>query len=275
MEGNMRSKFRSKIFVFTFAMAGVLLATTSLANTYRLYINKDQGAQNYVEFTDALSATVTHTSEGMELILPGVEVQLRCKPGSCVMAWSEGAGTEQPECNSAFGGGCEEPEPEQPVSPPTTDSCSNIGRVVCSGFVYGPGGTRSGTGSDPLQIPVGKVLVSDYKTIPGNYYGDFAWVPNSAAQPENVLVKVWLSTAPDGDPIETFGCYKTTSVEAAMYIDQTNTLDFGCQIPNVEATYFFNMVVCNTVSTDRTCSAPGVTYGDRAAQIFLAHNLNQ
>ena len=78
------------------AFSGLLLALVSagaLAAQYKLYINKDQSASNVIVFEDNMGATVTHTNEGMELVLPGVEVALRCKStdtnnttDSCVIA---------------------------------------------------------------------------------------------------------------------------------------------------------------------------------------------
>ena len=63
------------------------------ADTFKLYINKDQNSANVITFDDSLTAAVKHTSEGMELVLPGVEVALRCKSNgansttdSCVIA---------------------------------------------------------------------------------------------------------------------------------------------------------------------------------------------
>jgi hypothetical protein len=143
------------------------------------------------------------------------------------------------------------------------------------GYEYGPGGDRSGTGTDRVDIPVGKVLVADYKVITGNYFSAFAWVPNSAEQPRDVQLKAWVSATPDGDPLQDARCAKTTGLEDSLYIDQTNAIEFACQIPNAAATYFLNMVLCNTVATDKTCSANGVQYADKAGQIFLSNNLSQ
>ena len=55
------------------------ISSVSLAAQYKLYINKQQSSSNVIIFEDNMSATVTHTNEGMELTLPGVEVALRCK----------------------------------------------------------------------------------------------------------------------------------------------------------------------------------------------------
>ena len=76
------------------------ISSSALAAQYKLYINKEQSASNVIVFEDSMSATVTHTSEGMELTLPGVEVALRCKSSgantstnSCVIAIEPGTNT--------------------------------------------------------------------------------------------------------------------------------------------------------------------------------------
>ena len=73
------------------------ISSSALAAQYKLYINKQQSASNVIVFEDSMSATVTHTSDGMELTLPGVEVTLRCKSSdansttdTCVIAIEPG-----------------------------------------------------------------------------------------------------------------------------------------------------------------------------------------
>jgi hypothetical protein len=75
-----------------------VFSLTTFAAEYKLFINKDQSASNVIVFEDNMSATVTHTAEGMELTLPGVEVALRCKSSdgnnttdTCVIAIEPGS----------------------------------------------------------------------------------------------------------------------------------------------------------------------------------------
>ena len=98
--------FKDRLFITV--AAGLLslflfsaISSSALAAQYKLYINKQQSASNVVVFDDSMSATVVHTSEGMELTLPGVEVALRCKSSSgasnttdsCVIAIEPGTTT--------------------------------------------------------------------------------------------------------------------------------------------------------------------------------------
>ena len=78
-----------------FALCAFTAVATNVvsADSFKLYINKDQNSANVITFDDSLTAAVKHTSEGMELVLPGVEVALRCKSNgansttdSCVIA---------------------------------------------------------------------------------------------------------------------------------------------------------------------------------------------
>lgn len=83
------------------AMLCLLLSiagATATAADYKLYINKDQNNGNVVVFKDSMTASVTHTAEGLELVIPGVDVQLRCKSNTaatgtdaCVIAVQAGA----------------------------------------------------------------------------------------------------------------------------------------------------------------------------------------
>ena len=86
-----RRRIRNILFCVSWLLLGVGL--TASAAEYKLYINKDQSASNVIVFENNMSAIVTHTSEGMELTLPGVDVALRCKSTaanntteSCVIA---------------------------------------------------------------------------------------------------------------------------------------------------------------------------------------------
>ena len=76
------------------ALAMLLLSVAvsdGAAATYKLYINKAQDDTNYVLIDGDLTASVLHTAEGMELTIPGIEVQMRCKPveeGECTIGLS-------------------------------------------------------------------------------------------------------------------------------------------------------------------------------------------
>ena len=66
-------------YAWIVALAALLTSGVVFAEPFKLYINKHNSDQNFVLLENQLSATVTHTAEGMEIILDGVEVSLRCR----------------------------------------------------------------------------------------------------------------------------------------------------------------------------------------------------
>ena len=74
------------------------LSLSAAAEPFKLYINKHDSAQNVVLLENELSATVKHTSEGMEITLQGVEISMRCRGNSsstdgCTIAIEPGTTT--------------------------------------------------------------------------------------------------------------------------------------------------------------------------------------
>jgi hypothetical protein len=62
--------------------ASAFVSVFATAADYKLTINKEQNPSNVIVFKDNMSATVTHTAEGMELTIPGVDVSLQCESTS-------------------------------------------------------------------------------------------------------------------------------------------------------------------------------------------------
>ena len=101
---------RTHCRLLLFFAAVFAAVTTAYAGTYKLYINADQNAGNVITFDDSLTASVKHTSKGIELFLPGVEVALRCKSNStssttdsCVIAVEAAAVTSTSTSTSSSG----------------------------------------------------------------------------------------------------------------------------------------------------------------------------
>ena len=63
----------------TFLLICFSFSISAAAEPYKLYINKHDSEQNVVLLENELSASVKHTSEGMEITLQGVEISMRCR----------------------------------------------------------------------------------------------------------------------------------------------------------------------------------------------------
>lgn len=288
----------SQIFVAGFVM--LFVVSDGAAATYKLYINKAQNASNYVVFDGDLTATVLHNADGIELTLPGVEVQMRCKStdqsvdsDSCLIALSPIDSPSNPETDQADSGcvitawnPCEADQPpatggdddNNNNNPPSggDGDCVSDSVIVCTNLDYGSGGTYAAKPTQRIDIPVGKVLVNPFTVVQGTYTGSVQTVRTTVETPSNgARPKLWFSTTPNGAPISD-ACAK-----AFMFWDQniewqqTGANSSVCQLANQAGKYFLNIAVCLTSSTDKTCSdASNRTWADRTTVLYMAGQVN-
>lgn len=138
-------KWRSApLLIFLFLAGSVALSAGAVE--YKLYINKEQNNGNVVVFKDSMTASVTHTAEGLELVLPGVDVQLRCKSNTsttgtdaCVIAVQAATTTTTSTSTSSTGGSGTNTDTGTSSGTTSSGTCTTTTWNDCSG---------SGTGSD-------------------------------------------------------------------------------------------------------------------------------
>lgn len=167
-----------------------------VAAQYKLSINKDQNADNVIIFEDNMTAVVQHTSEGMEITLPGIDVALRCKSSSssstatdkCVIA-VEATTVSSTGSGSTSGGTTSGSTSSGSTSTTSTNSsgdcvvttwndCSGSGSGTSSGTTTNTdsGSTTTNTGSDSTSsgntsTGSGACTNSDSVTCGGLDYG--------------------------------------------------------------------------------------------------------
>ncbi len=97
-----------------------------------LKINPSQNAGNVIELTGDLSATVTHTAEGMVIEIPGVEIALDCDEGTnniCTVTIGAGRASDTAAAEPPAPAAVEPPAPAA-VEPPPADN--NTGDDPCA-----------------------------------------------------------------------------------------------------------------------------------------------
>ena len=284
----------------TIGVALVMLFTVSASSaaTYKLYINKGQNASNYVVFDGDLTATVLHNAGGIELTLPGVEVQMRCKStdqsvdsDSCLIALSPIDSSSNPETDLADSGcvitawnPCEAEQPpatggdDANDTPPSggDGTCVSDSVIVCTNLDYGSGGTYAARPTQRVDIGVGKVLVNPFTVVRGTYTGSVQTVRTSVETPTNgARPKLWFSTTPNGAPISDACAKAFVFWDQNIEWQQTGQDPSVCQLANQAGKYFLNIAVCKTSSTDQTCSdADNRVWADRTTVLYMAGQVN-
>ena len=243
-----------------------LTGTASSATDFKLHINKSQSVNNVIVFKDSLNASVVHTSEGMELIIPGVDVQMRCKSnaegatGSCTIAVEAQAATNTPttntpttntpttntptnngDCISGTWSNCDDgnnndPAPTNPPTstPPTTTdpgaggsgNCSNTSIIACGNLNLGSGGANVNLNNELVIISPGRTNSYAFNAASGKYYGTVDFIPTNEQNPDGYELKVWLSNEAGGAPINNTTCVRNVGYEGTIKWDQTGNKPF-------------------------------------------------
>ena len=288
------------------ALAALILSvavTDGAAATYKLYINKAQDDNNYVVLDGDLTASVLHTAEGMELTIPGIEVQMRCKPveeGECTIGLSPITSAPSPaeppppadpdpseeECVVSSWNPCDgqtpvDPAPPAPPPPPTPSggngNCVSDALIDCTVLDYGSGGSYASRPTQRIEIGVGRVLVNPFTVVPGNYTGAVQVVPTSVELPQNgARPKMWFSATPNGEPISPNCAKALINFEQSIKWEQTGAKPARCQLANQAGDYFLNIAVCISSPTDKTCSdVNNRKWAERAAVLYIAGEVNR
>ena len=109
--------YLSKTAVYSYRCYKLPLASIALlaalpigAQAASLKINPSDNADNVIELSGDLSASVTHTAEGMVIEIPGVEISLECDtqvdPDSCTVTIGAGATNTATERTAAMARCC-------------------------------------------------------------------------------------------------------------------------------------------------------------------------
>ena len=281
---------------FTQAALLAWLGATSINNvaanteeTFKLYINKSENPNNYVVLKNEFSTVMKHTSEGMELEFPGVDISFQCTSNveadervddRCTILVSQGTvsaptptPTPTPDPDPVVNPSpTPDPDPVDNTPPPVNNNgeCQTSATITCSSADIGPAGSYR-PDSSIVNIEAGDTLVFKHTVGSGDSGGGGRWsttfAQNSTA-PNGAVLRAWISKTPGGQDVEEGGC-KKRGTNGSLYTSTTSTSSSFCQIkPNT--VYWLNLKACTGSVYDRTCASGAPA--DGRTQIYLTWN---
>lgn len=253
------------------------------ANAFKLSINEDQNPNNVVIFDGSMRGTVTHTGEGMEISIPGVEVNMRCKSNangttsSCTIALEAlsvaSSGTPQdPDCVQGTWNNCDtnpDPEPEpEPDPDPDPVNCTTTGSVKCLATDYGSAGADSTGNRDQLELQPSLTYVMPFSTNAlAGQTGSVAIAPTTfGTTDDGSNVRMWISKASVGDPVGA-RCAITPGFSASISYSQQAAFNQCILSPSTR--YFLNVTLCISGPSDLTCAAADARPGSESIPIYI------
>ena len=326
-----------------FVSAALLVGLPLGAQAAVLKINPADNAGNVINLSGELSASVTHTAEGLVIEIPGVEISLVCDantdPDGCTVTIGSGNAnaavttttasdtttndsSDNAQCDPAFDFGCQDGAPGGSgsgsdagdagsgsadsggttgyVAPETTtpssdedDPCSGTGyRPACvqisgetTGAAFGTSGSArkvnnaagsydfGSTTRGPkarLTLAKGWVTAVGLSMSSGNSPSAGSLVFAQASNIQGVALRAWISTAPDGPRIAS-ACSYVGYPESTLRFSINGTS--ACNL-SAGTSYYFNMALCASSSTDLYCNQSGALAGSTDAILVVDSSYN-
>ena len=135
---------------------------------------------------------------------------------------------------------------------------------------FGSGGYDATGNTNYVSIGSGGLSLP-FTVMTGTYSGRVGITPSSAAFPEDGSeVRAWWSEKEGGPSLPGVSCSGNLGSEGFLYWDQGGKQGFGCVIPNRAATLYFNLKLCISNPSDKTCSASDAKATNLEAPVYLS-----
>lgn len=123
------------------------------------------------------------------------------------------------------------------------------------------------------MIEAGTVLAipfSHAKASGGSQYGMVSTVGKTGASEQGFRLRAWFSAKPGGEPLPGSACARYQGSDDVVRWNQGKDFSGFCRLPDAAGTAYLNYALCNSESSDFTCSGSKVEFAPADYRFLIA-----